>query len=262
MSPGGRSIGAMVLLRYILLIALRDRVFHALLILLAAGAFLSIFLAGGAIVEQREMAAAYAGAGSRIMIVLGLILFVSFQTRRAIDGGEIALIASRPLSRVTIVLGYSAGTVVIAAICTIFATVLVAISVHPAWDGLAAWAITLFAESAIMALVALFFGLSLSSAVSGALASLGFYTLARLSGLVGALAAESSSGTGLDRVLGTTFQVVSIIVPRLDLFCQSGWLVRGWPAAEPWLGWAAVQTLVFIPLVLAAAMFDFSRKHI
>ena len=86
--------------------------------------------------------------------------------------------------------------------------------------------------------------------------------LARMSGLLGALATESASGNGLDRILGAAFQVVSIVMPRLDLFCQSGWLVRGWTAAEPWIGWAAIQTLVFIPLVLAAAMFDFSRKRI
>lgn len=262
MSLGDGSIGATVLLRYILLIALRDRVFHALLVLLAVIASLSVFLGGSAIIEQREMAAAYIGAGSRVAIILGLILFVSFQIRRMIDGGEMALIASRPLSRASIVLGYSAGIVLIAAICTVSAAVLIAISVRPTWDGLAAWTITLFAESATMALVALFFGLSLTSAVSGTLSTIGFYALARMSGLLGALATESASGSGLDRILGAAFQVVSIVMPRLDLFCQSGWLVRGWTAAEPWIGWAAIQTLVFIPLVLAAAMFDFSRKRI
>ncbi len=250
------------LLRYILITALRDRLFLALPVMLAAGAALVIFLSGSAIIEQREMAAALFGAGSRVLIITGLVLFVSFHISRAMAGGEIALILSRPISRGAFVLLYSASQVIAGFICVAASIILVWLCARPPLDGLLVWGLGLALETMLMILTAVFFGLILNSAVASALACLGFYVLARMSGLLGALAGKAGETGGLDLLLGYGFKFISLIIPRLDFFTRSEWLVYGWTGDEPGIVWAVLQSLAFAPLILAAAMIDFSRKRL
>ncbi len=253
---------AVTLLRYILVTALRDRLFLALPVMLALGAALVIFLSGNAIIEQREMAAALFGAGSRILIIAGLVLFVCFHIRQAMTGGEIALILSRPISRGAFVLIYSASLMIVGFICVAVGIVLVWFCAQPPLYGLVVWGLSLALETMLMIMAAVFFGLILDSAVACALACLGFYVLARMSGLLGALAGKAGEIGGLDLILGYGFNLISLIIPRLDFFSRSEWLVYGWDGGEPGLFWAVLQSLAFIPLILAAAMIDFSRKRL
>ena len=253
---------SITLLRYILITALRDRLFLALPVMLAVGAALVIFLSGSAIIEQREMIAALFGAGSRVVIITGLVLFVSFHIRQAMTGGEIALILSRPVSRGSFVLVYSAGLVIVGFICVAACIALVWLCARPPLDGLLVWGLSLALESMLMVLTTVFFGLILNSAIACALACLGFYVLARMSGLLGALADKAGEIGQLELLLGYGFKLVSIIIPRLDFFTRSEWLVYGWNGDEPDIYWMILQSLLFIPLILAATMIDFSRKRL
>ena len=254
-------IGA-TLLRYILITALRDRLFLALPVMLAVGAALVIFLSSSAIIEQREMAAALFGAGSRVLIISGLVLFVSFHIRQAMAGGEIALILSRPISRGAFVLVYSASLVIVGFICVAVAIALVWLCARPPLDGLLVWGLSLALESMLMILTAVFFGLILNSAVACTLACMGFYVLARMSGLLGALADKTGETGGPDLFLGYGFRLISLIIPRLDFFTRSEWLVYGWNGGGPGIAWAVLQSLAFTPLILAGAMIDFSRRRL
>jgi hypothetical protein len=250
------------LLRYILITALLDRLFLALPVMLALGAALVIFLSSSAIIEQREMAAALFGASSRLLIILGLVLFVCFHIRQAMAGGEIALILSRPISRGAFVMIYSASLVIVGLICVGVGSILLWICARPPLDGLLMWGGSLALEASLMILTAVFFGLILNSAVSSALGCLGFYVLARMSGLLVMLAGQTATGNLYEQILGKAFAVISLVIPRLDFFSRSEWLVYGWNAPEPGILWAILQSLVFIPLILAAAAIDFSRKRL
>ncbi len=261
MRPDQFKISA-TLLGYILITALRDRLFLALPVMLALGAALVIFLSGSAIIEQREMAAALFGAGSRVLIIAGLVLFVCFHIRQAMTGGEIALILSRPISRGAFVLIYSASLVIAGFICVAASILLVWVCARPPLDGLLMWGLSLALETILMILTAVFFGLILNSAVACVLACMGFYVLARMSGLLGALAGKAGETGGIDLLLGYGFRLISLIIPRLDFFTRSEWLVYGWNGGEPGVAWAVLQSLAFMPLILAAAIIDFSRKRL
>jgi len=249
------------LIRYMLATAVRDRLFLALLVSLVVMAAMSIFLGGSAITEQQQMATAYMGATSRALLVAGMVLFVAFHVQRAMQDGEIALILSRPISRSTFVLGYGASMMAVATICTVFAGILVAVAAHPSPGGFTQWCLSLLLEVNLMALVAMFFGLMLRSAIVTALGCFGFYVLGRMSGLLGGLAEHAGQGTLVDRFLGKGFELVSIIIPRLDFFARSEWLVYGAGDETITVIHMAGQSLVFIPLILALAIFDFSRKQ-
>lgn len=258
-----RQISAsLTLLRYMLLTAARDRLFLSLPVMLALTAALVIFLSSGAIIEQREMAAALLGAGCRVLVVLGMVLFVCFHVRQAMQGGEIAFILSRPLSRGGFVAIYALSLMLIGALCAAISTALVWFGARPAFGGLGVWAFSLLLETMLMILAALFFGLILNSAVSASLACLGFYVLARMSGLLGALAAKTDGASLLDSGLAAGFKIISLIIPRLDFFSRSEWLVYGWNGELSGMFWAVAQSLVFAPLILFAAMIDFSRKRL
>lgn len=250
------------MLRYLLITALRDRLFLALPIMMALGAALIILLSSSAIIEQREMAAALFGAGSRLLSILGLVLFVCFHIRQAMASGEIALILSRPISRSAFVLVYSASLIIVGLICVGVGIMLLWLCARPALDGLIIWGASLALETSMMILTSVFFGLILNSAVTSVLACLGFYILARMSGLLVMLAGQTATGGLIEQILGKVFIVISVLIPRLDFFSRGDWLVYGWNAPEPGILWAILQSLVFIPLILIAAIIDFSRKRL
>ena len=54
-------------------------------------------------------------------------------------------------------------------------------------------------------------------------------------------------------------QKVAIIVPRLDFFAKSEWLVYGVKAHDAILLYAA-QGLIFIPILLLVATVDFNKR--
>ena len=250
------------LLRYLLITAVRERLFLALPALIAAGAGFAVFAGGSAIAEQREMAAAFFGAGSRVILIFGLIIFSCFHIRRAMAGGEIAFILSRPLSRGAFVLVYAASLGVIGVICAGLTGALAYLGVRPPLDGLLIWSASLMLEAILVIVMALFFALILNSAVAAVLSCAGFYVLARLSGLLGDLARNAQTHEWNDWILAKIFTIISVLVPRLDFFTRGEWLVHGWREGGPGLELALLQCLVFIPLILSATMIDFSRRRL
>lgn len=250
------------LFRYLFASAINDRLFLALPVALAVSAALGVFLGGSAIAEQREMVAAFLGATIRILIIAGMVLFTCLHIRQAVAGGEAALILSRPISRGIFVLGYGAGMVCAGLLCVLLGVLLTLLFAGPPLAGLLAWGASLALETLLMVLTAVFFGLILNSAISSVLACAGFYVLARISGLLGALAGKAGDAEGLDFILGSGFNLVSLIIPRLDLFTRSEWLVYGWDGAESGFSRVLFQSIAFAPLILAAAMIDFNRKRL
>ena len=53
---------------------------------------------------------------------------------------------------------------------------------------------------------------------------------------------------------------LSMIMPRLDLFTQSDWLVYGLIRLNE-LEYVLVQAVIYIPLLFAAAIIDFKRRE-
>jgi hypothetical protein len=52
----------------------------------------------------------------------------------------------------------------------------------------------------------------------------------------------------------------SILLPRLDLFAKSSWLIYGVTDVEDWFI-VPIQSMIYIPLLLLMAIFDFRRKQ-
>jgi len=87
------------LVTYVLMAALRDRLIVSLIVLVAVGTSLSVFIGSSAILEKDQFALVFAAAGLRFAGVAGLVLFTVFYVRRAFDTKDIEFLLARPVSR-------------------------------------------------------------------------------------------------------------------------------------------------------------------
>ncbi len=250
-------------IRYILLTALRDLLFTGLLLGAVIATWLSHVLGSMALVETREMALSFAGGSCRVILVLGLVVFVCFHIRQAFESRELDVFLSRPISRASLVLSYWLGFAYVALLLVLPTVALImalgVLNLH----GFYAWTFTLLLENWLMVAVALFASFTLRSATSAVLVSAGFYVLARMMAFF-VMTAESGMFTMGVRfvkiIMVYAIKVVSVAVPRLVMFGKTEWIIYGISHPHE-LTLIVLQSLIFIPLLLAATIVDFSKKE-
>lgn len=246
--------------RYVLFTALRDRLLVALVGVLTLILLVSSYLDEMALAEGKALALAYAGAGTRLALVLGLIIFISFHVRRLYETREIETILARPIARESFLLGYAGGLAVAALLLAL--PVAAALGLLGADSGgLALWTLSQVLECLIVVALGLFAAIILESAVAASLAAFAFYAMARLVtffldiGEKGAGQADSAFTIAMTWII----KGLAVLMPRLDLYGQTSWLIYG---PEP--GAAKIvltQAAVYLPLLLAATMIDLRRKR-
>lgn len=244
--------------RYVLLTAVRDRFPVAIIVGLIVVTAICVMIAGSTLTEGRQTGLAYAGEFFRVSLVLGLVTFVSFHVRRLHETREIEAILTRPISRSAFVLAYYGAFAVLAAILSILTAPMLMAALGAHGVGLLEWEASMILESWIVCALALFCAMALDSATAAVLISLGLYVLGRTAQFFLAIA---QSGTGASENEGVNvgthgvIAVIASIMPRLDLFGQSHWLVYG-PGGGWGVGILAAQTAIYVPLLLVATARD------
>jgi ABC-type transport system involved in multi-copper enzyme maturation permease subunit len=264
------------IIRYTLLTALRDWLYIGIFALVVSAIFLSVFLGGTAISEQGKMSIVYIGGAVRMITIIGLILFVCFHVRRSFDNKEIELILTRPISRTQFVLLYYAGFAVLAftLILPIFLVMLASISIFQFLDfshdeyltaikGMVFWGISFYFEALIIIAFSFFVALMLQSAVFAVLATFTFYFLARLMGFF-LISIHNPASTMHSTTLGYYSEMVlhgiGTLMPRLDMFSKSEWLVYGIEDLHEYSLFLG-SSFIYITLLLSMALYDFVRKQ-
>lgn len=247
-------------IRYILLCALRDRLFIGLVAGVALAASISALLGSTAFLEEREMALAFAGAAARLILVIGLTVFVCFHIRSAFDTREIDVMLSRPLSRPQLVVAYWLGFATVASLLVLPTALVMAVIGPLSREGFAGWSASLLLETWLVVALALFASLALRSAVTSVMTCLGFYVLSRMMAYFAMASETFRDGDPWLAAAGWALEGVSTLIPRLDFFGKTEWLVYGFTAAAEWRLFLT-QALVYIPLLLLAAIVDFRRKQ-
>lgn len=249
-------------IRYVLLTAMRDRLFVGLLIGIVAAAYISGVLGSTAMLEQEQMTIAFTAASARVIIMLGIIVFIGFHMRNAFDAKEVDVLLSRPISRTTLVISYWLGFCAVASCLVVPTIILVAITGTLNQTGFIIWSVSLLCESWMVASIALFAALTIKSGVGTVLASLAMYTLSRMMGFF--LSATSAGNVFKEHEINVGAQWlmsgISTIVPRLDFFAKSKWLIYGAHSYEE-ATLFLIQAAVFIPILMAASIIDFKRKQ-
>jgi ABC-type transport system involved in multi-copper enzyme maturation permease subunit len=248
--------------RYILLTALRDWLFAALMLGVIACALIAHMLGATALIEMQEMTLSYSTASARVVIVGGLIIFACFHVRNAFDTKEIDVFLSRPVTRSSLVFSYWLGFAAVGALLLIPTLALIAAQGILSKPGFIIWSLSLLIECALVVAVALFAAFTLKSAVTSVMASIGFYVLARMMGFFIATthSAFLFDKAWLNAIFGSLLKAVSVIMPRLDFFAKSDWLIYG-VKQEQDVKWFMLQALIYIPLLILATIADFRRKQ-
>lgn len=248
------------LIYYVLMAALRDRLILSLLLFMAVGTSLAIFIGSSAVIESGQFALVFASSGLRLAGVMGLVLFAVFYVRRAFETREVDYLLSRPLGRSCFVISHAVAFSLLAAGIACFAEIclLVLGSNSVIIDGHILWFLSIVTEFVIMINAALFFSMVLTSAASSALAVIGLYVLARMMGQILGIIDDGIASAGLG-ALGVIMQTVSIVVPRLDLMAQTSWLVYGPDNDGP--GLIVMQGISYTTVLVIASILDLRRRQ-
>ncbi|TAL35560.1 MAG: hypothetical protein EPN97_07250 [Alphaproteobacteria bacterium] len=267
------------LVKFVLTAALRDKLMITLLTMIVAGGALAVFLGGAAITEKESFALVFGAAGLRFLSVIGIVLFCCFYVRRCFETKEVEFLLSRPISRLNFLFSHAAAFMVLSLLVALVVSGVVFLLGKPNPGGLVAWGISIGVENMVMSVAALFFSMVLSSAAGSALATLGLYALSRLIGTLLGIASLPPEKT-VYAVLNNVMDLVSVVVPRLDMMGQTSWLVYGvegsggvgylersgayahaMMAHLGVVGFLSLQGALFMALLLAAAAFDFLRRQ-
>lgn len=249
------------ILKYILKNGLRDRLYLGLFISLVVAFSISIFLGSTMLVEQQQSTAAFIAGSSRAILAIGMILFVCLSMNRAFENKEVEFILSKSISREQFILGYLSGFFLAAFLIFIPLIAAILIVVKANILGLLIWFLTSLAELLIVISFALLASLILKNSFGAILASFAFYIISRLMGMfVIAIEIPQNFAEARNHFLAASLKFLSAIFPRLDLFSQSSWLNYGISDFSN-LKIIALQSAIYIPLMIFMAFHDFKRKQ-
>lgn len=248
--------------RFILLTAVRDRLLSGMLLGLMAAAYIASLLGSTAMLENTQLTVSVAAATARLLLMIGCVVFIAFHVRNAYESREMEQLLSRPLTRTQVVLSFWLGFALLATVMVLPVIAVIAVLgiLNPL--GFAVWSLSLLLESWLVVTLGLFAALILRSAVAAVLASLAMYLCGRLMGffLVTAAHGLAFHDSWVNTASKTALLAVSAVVPRLDFFAKTHWLVYGVQSTGE-LRHVLLQSAVTIPLLLTAAMVDFSRRE-
>lgn len=190
-----------------------------------------------------------------------MILFVCLSVSRAFENKEVEFILSKSISREQFILGYSAGFFLAAFLIFLPLVAAIALLIKANWLGLIIWSATLLSELLIVICFALLASMILKNSFSAIMASFAFYMISRLMGMfVMAIQLPEDLATAKNHALAFSLKILSAVFPRLDLFSQSSWISYG---IKDFAGLKiiAIQSLIYIPLMIFMSFHDFKRKQ-
>jgi ABC-type transport system involved in multi-copper enzyme maturation permease subunit len=246
--------------RYTLLEALRTRFPIMVLVAVALLLLISFFVEALAVTESARFQASVYAAGMRLAGVFIAALYVLVSIARELNDKGFDIVLALDLPRAHYVLGKLLGFLALAAVVAVVAG-LPLLFLAP-WEAVLQWVASLTLELAIVVALALFCMLTFSQLVPAASFVAAFYLLARsitsirLMGAYPLAGAESLS----HQVMSTLVEALALVTPAFDQWTETAWLVNqpaAWPALLA-IGW---QSVVYVLLLAAAAMFDLSRKN-
>lgn len=250
------------IISYVLITARRDWLFLGLFLAVLVASFMSLFIGSTALSEQSAMQLAFLASSTRMILVIGSILFICFHIRRIFENREIQFILSHAISREKFILSYFISFVLLATILIIpfilFLTLYFQIEIWITYY----YALSILLELILISSFAFLSSLILSSAVSAVLASFGFYIISRLMGFATAYIIlpnqiQHYNATSFMELILTIF---SVLLPRLDLFSKSKWLVYNDIALAD-IQLVLMQSCIYIPLLLFMTIIDFKKKE-
>lgn len=240
--------------------ALRNRILWIALVFSVMGVGLAAFIGDVAIVEHRVVEVILLAAAYRYCAALVLMVLVISTLVREFNDKCLELYLSMTISRGIYYAGKLCGFFAVGALlAAVFGGVLL-LYAEPAPTAI--WALSLTCELAIVAAVGVFCVMSFNQQIPAAFAaSLVFYLMCRAAdGIVLISKSEIILHTAGAEAMQFLVKALVFVLPSLGRFARTEWLAYG--GGDYGMGVVALQTVVYVGLIAAATMIDFSRKNI
>lgn len=245
---------------YTVLEALRNRLVWLIVAVALAAVGMSGFLASLAITEGLAVQAALVAAFARLAAVFIVATFVVTSMAREFADKGLELVLALALPRAVYLGGRLLGYGVVALMPAMLFGLLVLLFAPPLQAAL--WTASLLCELWIVAGFSLLCVLSFRNLMAALSAAMAFYFAARSIAAFQAMDhAQLGDASWSQYVVGAVFDVVGALLPRLDQFTRTDWLVyhSGSMAELPAI---LVQTVLCMGVIGGAALFDLYRKNI
>lgn len=240
--------------------ARRTRLPWLVLGLATAALLASVFARSLTITEGARVQTAFLAAGCRFAAIFVIGLHVLASQLREGQDRVTELLLSLDLNRIEYLAGRALGHMgVAAAIAVVFWLPLAWIA--PTGPGLA-WLASLVLEAWVVVAAALFAATSMTQLMPAATFVFALYLLARsVSTIVLVATATPFVESGWSHELfGGVLRGLALVLPDLARFTQADWLL-GHPPTAGLVAMLAVQALLYVALLLAAAAIDLYRKN-
>ena len=244
--------------RYTVLEAWRNRLIVIVLTATALLFLLSVFARELVVAESSRLQVAVLASALRLASVFLVGLYILNGLTREFNDKVAELMLSLDLPRPAYLLGKFTGFAFIALAVATIATVPVAL-LAPSASALA-WGCSLGLELLIVAAVSVFCITTFTQLLSATAFVAAFYLLGRSITAIQLMSSASLVEGGAGQKAGEWLaDGMAFLLPRLDTFTQTSWLIDGVAPAS--LGSACAQSAIYVVLLLAAAIFDFYRKN-
>ena len=252
---------ALTLARYTFVEALHGRIAMAAAVLIAGALGLGRFVVELALTDTAAIRALSLAWIFRIAAVFLMASFAASSVVRDQNEKHLELLLALPTPRASYLMGKWLGCVAAAALLALMFGLPLAFDMP--WQGVAAWSVSLWLELVVITGASLLCALTFHQLVASLAAVAAFYTLSRVMGAVLAIGASAVAPVDSPAFDWSTrvLHGISMLLPRLDLFTRSQWLLDGAASAHD-LGVVAIQAATTSVLLLLAALIDLTRKSV
>ena len=224
-----------------------------------AGCVLATFAGEIAITETREVQGGLLAAWLRACAVFTVSAFVTASAVRELHDKGLDLILSMPVRRGTYYAGKLAGFAGVSALSAAACGLTLVWFAPPAQVAL--WAASLGLELLIVTAMSLLCVLTFPQIAWALGTVIGFYVLSRAMAALQLMAHDplADPASAAQQLIRALVDTLAFVLPDLDRFTESEWLIDGAGTVAD-LGFAAMQAVIYVALLCAAALFDLYRK--
>ena len=246
--------------RYTVLESVRTRLPALVFVLVGVLLAGSFFVREIAITESARFQAVFYSTMARYAAVITVSLYALTSVSREFHDKGIEIALALDLPRSHYILGKLAGFVAVGALVAL----VVSLPLAPiaSWEGAAQWGVSLAFELAVIVALSLFCVVTFHHVTPAFGAVLAFYVLARAITAIRLISANpvSDATTASHEFMGWLVEVLAFVIPAMDAWTRSDWLVDG---MAPWPSLLAIaaQSALFTTLFAAAAVFDLHRRN-
>jgi|SoiMethySBSTD1v2_1073268.scaffolds.fasta_scaffold87145_2 ABC-type transport system involved in multi-copper enzyme maturation permease subunit len=246
--------------RYTTLEAVRTHFALLAVVIIAVTVAASFFVRELAVTESARFQTAFYAAGVRFAMVFVASLYAIASISREFQDKGLDVTLALDLPRSHYIVGKLVGFLAIAIALSIFAALPLIAFAGP--EGALQWGASLAFELAIVVALSLFCVVTFNTLMPAASLVFAFYVLARSLSAIRLMSANPivDADAPSQHVMSAVVEGLALVVPALDRWTQTVWLLGEPP---PWSGIAllAGQSLVFVTVLAAAAVFDMQRKN-